>query len=147
LVEAPAPWVRGTGRLLRAHSMLNLGRDLPAAEEDLRGALREVAAIGERWGLSSSLAALAEETGRDGGHEQAAAMWAEAVTYLEELGSLEDIPHFLVKYAHEQWLAGDAAPADRTLERAEAAADAVGSREGRAIALIERADRLRARGD
>ena len=147
LVDDPDPWVRATGRMLRAHSMLNLGHDLPAAEEDLRGSLREFTALGERWGLSSSLAALAEETGRDGGHERAAAMWAEALTYLEELGSLEDIPHFLVKYAHEQWLAGDAAAAHRTFDRAVAAADAVGSREGRAAALVERAELLRAQGD
>jgi tetratricopeptide (TPR) repeat protein len=147
LVDDPDPWVRATGRLLRAHSVLNLGRDLATAEEDLRGALREFTAIGERWGLSSSLAALAEEVSRDGGHERAAAMWAEAVTYLEELGSLEDVPHFLVKYAREQWLAGDASAAHRTLDRAEAAADSVGSREGRAGALVERAQLLRIHGD
>jgi len=147
LVDDPDPWVRATGRLLRAHSVLNLGRDLATAEEDLRAALGEFTAIGERWGLSSSLAALAEEVSRDGGHERAAAMWAEAVTYLEELGSQEDVPHFLVKYAREQWLAGDAAAARRTLDRAEAAADAVGSREGSATALLERAQLLRAQGD
>src|SRR5262249_1642885 len=95
LVDDPDPGVRATGRLLRAPPRRNLGRDLAGAEQDLREAVKAFTAIGERWGLSSSLAALAEEVSRDGDHERAAAMWAEAVTYLEELGSHEDIPHFV----------------------------------------------------
>jgi tetratricopeptide (TPR) repeat protein len=147
LVDDPDPWVRATGRLLRAHSVLNLGRDLADAEADLRLSLRDFTALGERWGLSSSLAALADETSRDGDHEQAAAMWAEAVTYLEELGSLEDVPHFLFKFAREQWLAGDPAAAHRTLDRGAAVAEAIGSRESMAVTLVERAELLRNHGD
>jgi predicted ATPase/DNA-binding SARP family transcriptional activator len=147
LDDDPDLWVRAIGRLLRAHSRLNLGRNLPDAEADLRAALADFAALGERWGRASCLAALAEETSRDGHHELAAAMWAEALTYLEELGSLEDVPQFLVKLAHEQWMAGDVDEAHATLDRTQSRASEVGLGEGTAAALVERADLLRLAGD
>jgi predicted ATPase/DNA-binding SARP family transcriptional activator len=146
LFDDPDRWVRATARLIHAHAVLNLGHNHEQADLDLAEAFANYAALGERWGLSATLAAVAEQASRAGDYERAATCLTEALAHLRSLGANEDAPQFQVQLAHQRWLLGDRAGAAELLDDAEREAERLGLREGRASVWHARAEQARHRG-
>jgi predicted ATPase/DNA-binding SARP family transcriptional activator len=146
LATDPDPWVRATSRLMHAHAVLNLGRGHGEAEADLAEALREFTVLGERWGLSATLASLAEQASRSGDHHQAITWLTEAIEHVQALGTREDVPVSKVRLAHEFWLIGEPERAVSMLDEAQFEAELLGVRESEAAIRHERAEIARHRG-
>src|SRR6185503_6716835 len=68
LFDNPDPWTRSAGRLIYAHTQMNLGRSPAGAREHFDQALAGFRALGERWGLAFTLTALAEQSAMLGDH-------------------------------------------------------------------------------
>ncbi|MBB4749303.1 BTAD domain-containing putative transcriptional regulator [Actinoplanes lobatus] len=145
LLDDPDPWLRAVAVMFIAQIRLNFGEDLETAEAELRQALAGFRAVGERWGLGSTLTALADLAAARGDREGAVACQREALALIEEVGLREELPQFRVKLAHQLWLTGDLDGAREMLDRAEeharedgGAAVTAAVRHGRAaIALAE----------
>jgi predicted ATPase/DNA-binding SARP family transcriptional activator len=134
------PWIRAVGLMMRAHVLVNLGRQHDQAEADFRRALDGFRALGERWGMAFALSALAELFGWRGEHRQAAALLEEALDYIGELGTKEDLPPIQVRYAQELWLRGERDRAGAVLAEAQRVAEQVGLPEVLTHVEIARAD-------
>jgi predicted ATPase/DNA-binding SARP family transcriptional activator len=146
LVADDDPWARATGYLLRAHARANLGGPGDAARQDMLAARDHFAALGERWGLSSSESVLAEDAARAGRRDEARQRWTDAIAHLEALQAREDLPQMRTRLSHELWLHGDLDAAERTLDVALREAESIGAGEALANALLERGDQRRAAG-
>jgi predicted ATPase/DNA-binding SARP family transcriptional activator len=147
LLHAPDPWTRAIAYLVRAHGRLNLGLSTRAAERDFKLSLDGFTELGERWGLSFTLSALGELQGRRGDHRAAIEHLEQALTYLGELGAVEDKPQVQVRLAQEYLLVGDRRRADATLEAARESADRIGVLDGIGYVKYAQAEFARFDGD
>jgi predicted ATPase len=126
LYEDPDPWLRAVSRMMAAHLRLNYGHSAESAEAEMRAALRGFRAVGERWGIGTTLSTLGDLAAARGEFEQAVEWQREAVALVREVGIREDVPQLEVKLAHQLWLAGDRAEARRVLKQARRTAEEIG---------------------
>jgi predicted ATPase/DNA-binding SARP family transcriptional activator len=135
LFDDADPWLRATTRMMHAHSLINLGRQMDVAESDFEAALEAYQELGERWGIAFSLSAVAERASHRGEHRKAAECYTEAVAQIAELGTLEDQPPLQSRLANELWLLGERDRAWAVLADGRRIADRLGLPE--ALAAIE----------
>ena len=147
LFTDPDPWLRAASKMIISHLRLNFGRDNALAYAEMREALAGFRAIGERWGTSFTLSALAELSAADGDFAQAVRWQREAIALVHEVGIREDLPQFEVKLAHQLLLAGEPDAGRRMLARARASADEIGLAEVIASVEYGRATYARLDGD
>ncbi|MFC7381295.1 AfsR/SARP family transcriptional regulator [Sphaerisporangium rhizosphaerae] len=113
----PDPWVVASAHLLRAHLRYNTGR-LAEGEADVRAALEGFRDVGDRWGVSTAMAALAEVSTLRGDNATTIATISEALTLVEEIGAVEDTPYMRTRLAMALHASGDRAAAHAVLDRA-----------------------------
>lgn len=101
------PWVRAMARLNRALTLINVGRPHTQAHHDLESALTEFRAIGERWGITSCLTALAGLATWRGDLTTAITCYEQAITVITEAVDSQDAWLMRLKLAHLRWLHGD----------------------------------------
>ncbi len=131
-VHDPDPWVRATALMIRGHVQLNFGRDHEQVERDFRTAHEIYRRLGERWGLSFTLSSLASIASWRGDLAATVAARREALTYVTELGSIDDLVQFRAQLARDLWQTGDTDGAAAALAEARRAADRIGLPELRA---------------
>ncbi|OLF12225.1 hypothetical protein BLA60_09550 [Actinophytocola xinjiangensis] len=140
-------WVRGTALVMRAHAVLNAGREHDVAEADFRRGLAAFESVGERWGMSFTLCSLADMLAWRGELAAAADSYRDAIRLLGQLVVNEDLVRYRLK------LASLLVQLDRTEESAEALAEAQrdadegGLPECLAAVAATRADLARRRGE
>jgi predicted ATPase/DNA-binding SARP family transcriptional activator len=130
--DHPAAWVRGVARMMYGHAEVNIGRRDNTSAENFALALAEFRSVGDRWGIATTLSALAELTARYGDHARAAAYFEESLAELVPLGVAEDVPEMQARYAYQLWLIGEPHRALAELENAQRTADRLGTDEARA---------------
>ncbi|MFJ9823439.1 ATP-binding protein [Streptomyces sp. NPDC101160] len=143
--DGPDPWGRAVARYVAAYGFLGDG-DTEAAERSLGEAAEGFRALGDRWGTSLALDALADLAGGRGDRARAIALTDEALALTEQLGALEDSADLLVNRG-DQLAADDRTAARAAYARAAELAGAAGSADRLAAALRGQADLALAEGD
>jgi tetratricopeptide (TPR) repeat protein len=139
--------VRALARLHLGKLKLMIGQDEPGAEADLRRALAEFRALGERFGISFALSELADQLAARGELATACEHYEQAAVVVTEIGAVDDVIQIRSRLAHLHWLLGD--------EEASAAAMAEAERHARRVTwpgtlgalALARAELARWRGD
>jgi hypothetical protein len=142
LIDDEDPWVRAAARLSRV-------RMLPPDHRsaDIEQGLLEFRSIGDRWGISYSLAMLAELAARRGDIGAALDYSQQAISVITEIGAVEDLVLIQAREAQLRWLLGDVVGSAATIARAErAAADLHWPDAGAGVAFYK-ADLARWSGD
>ncbi|HEX6470027.1 MAG TPA: BTAD domain-containing putative transcriptional regulator [Streptosporangiaceae bacterium] len=121
--------------------------DLIAAEADFEAGLAAFQALGERWGMSGTLAELARLAGWRGDRDRARALAGAALELFEQLGAAEDVADLLCLRADGLVRDGDLAGARAEYERAAGAARRSGAPEKVASARRGLGDVARLAGD
>jgi predicted ATPase/DNA-binding SARP family transcriptional activator len=116
-VGHPDPWVSAIARILRAHTVLNLGRRHAEAEADFLAAIDMLAAHGERWGQAVALGGLAMLESWRGEHAAAVGHYRQAIGFAAAFGSTEDEVRFRLFTVRELWLLGKREAARRRAAR------------------------------
>jgi predicted ATPase len=142
----PDPWVAAVARLLRTGMADNSG-DPAATKYHAELALEQFRAVGDRWGISSALCAVAQQHTYAGDHDRAAEEYAEAIELIREIGSTEDESRALIWLADLRVRQGDIAAARRTARHAVALTEASGSLVQRTFTLAIAAIVERLAGD
>ncbi|WP_307792997.1 BTAD domain-containing putative transcriptional regulator [Glycomyces niveus] len=119
LVADPDPWVRAQARFASGRLRLVLGSDETDVDTDMALALKEFRDLGDRWGISSVLMAMAERLAAQGEYAGACTQLDEAAAALAELGSTEEVISIRARQAQLHWLAGDERASAAALEQAE----------------------------
>ncbi|MEV4249631.1 BTAD domain-containing putative transcriptional regulator [Streptosporangium canum] len=88
------PWERAVVHLLWGYPQLASG-DLAQAEHEFASAADAFRSLGDRWGTSLALDALASLAGLYGDPSKAIALIDEALALTEQLGAVEDLPDLL----------------------------------------------------
>jgi predicted ATPase/DNA-binding SARP family transcriptional activator len=101
-------WGQALGLMFRAFIEENEGQ-AERSEHDLRAARKAFVATGDRWGLAMTSRALAGVHSLAGDHDSAIAAYREALTYLEELGSVDDVSETVALIGLELLRSGDLA--------------------------------------
>jgi tetratricopeptide (TPR) repeat protein len=102
------PWGQALGVMFRAFIEENEGRH-ERSGHDMLVAKNAFAATGDRWGLAMTTRALAGVHSLDGDHDAAIAAYREALTYLDELGSVDDVAETVARIGLELLRSGDLA--------------------------------------
>lgn len=119
LLDDPDPWVHALARLHHGKLRLILGRDAHDGAADLRQALAEFRALGERFGIMFALSELADETASRGDLAAACAHYEEAAEVVLEVGAVDDLIQILSRQAQLHWLLGDEAASAAAMAEAE----------------------------
>ncbi|MEV0201888.1 BTAD domain-containing putative transcriptional regulator [Nonomuraea sp. NPDC050691] len=131
--DCPDPWARAAARYVHGYGLLGEG-DTAGAEQAFRAAAGAFRSLGDRWGTSLALDAIAGLAGAAGDRAKAVALTDEAFALAEELGALEDGADLLVNRGDH--LAGDDLAAARAdYERAARLAHTAGGSTCLAAAL------------
>ncbi|MGY0235191.1 BTAD domain-containing putative transcriptional regulator [Longispora urticae] len=128
--DDPDPWLGAAARVAHAFVAFNVGFEAETAEADSLASLAVFRRLGDRWGISLALSAVAEHRTRTGDHRGAATAYAESATLTAELGAYEDLPQFQTRQAEQWWLAGEHTRAWEVLAEARRAAERAGLVEG-----------------
>ena len=110
------PWRRAMGLFYRAQHASEMGR-LDGVEEELRVALREFRAIGERWGIALVLTILADVIDLRADDAATIAALEEAVAIGRELNAWGDLAYVEARLAMVRARSGDLAQGRSELER------------------------------
>jgi predicted ATPase/DNA-binding SARP family transcriptional activator len=110
------PWLRAIGLVYRAQHASEMGR-LDGVEEELRVALREFRAIGERWGIALVLTILADVIDLRADDAATIAALEEAVAIGRELNAWGDLPYVEARLAIMRARSGDLARGRSELDR------------------------------
>jgi predicted ATPase/DNA-binding SARP family transcriptional activator len=110
------PWLRSMGTFYRAMNATEMGR-LEGVEDELRVALGEFRAIGERWGAALVLTILADLTDLRADHAASIAALEEAVVIGRELNAWGDLAYVEARLAIVRARTGDLARARTDLDR------------------------------
>ncbi|MBT2231526.1 BTAD domain-containing putative transcriptional regulator [Nonomuraea sp. NEAU-A123] len=102
----PDPWTRALLLLMRAFAAEQMGEGASVVTH-LRAALDAFRKVGDRWGLITTLNALAEEQGLRGDSAGAVCTCEEALQAAIELGSPEEVLSVRVRLGVERARAGD----------------------------------------
>src|SRR4029077_11928443 len=95
------------GRILRAHTALNVGRQHAQAEADFLAGADILAGLGERWGQAVALGGLAMLEGWRGEPAAAVAHYRRAREFAAAFGSTEDEVQFRLLMVRQLWLLGE----------------------------------------
>jgi hypothetical protein len=101
------PWVRALARLHLGKMRIMLGQDGGDADAYLEMALAEFWALGERWGISFALTALADRIATRGEFAGACEHYEQAIVVVTEVGAIEDVVQMRSRQARLYWLLGD----------------------------------------
>jgi predicted ATPase/DNA-binding SARP family transcriptional activator len=145
-LASPDPWVAAVARVLRSGLADNVG-DQAATQHHAELALEQFRVLGDRWGISTALCAVAQQHTYAGDHERAAEEYAEAIELIREIGSTEDESRALVWLADLRVRQGDIAAARLTVRQAVAITEAGGSLVQRTFTLAIAAHVERLAGD
>jgi predicted ATPase len=145
-LASPDPWVSAVARLLRSGLADNSG-DPALMQHHAELALEQFRVLGDRWGISSALCAVAQQHTYAGEHDRAAAEYAEAIELIREIGSTEDESRALIWLADLRIRQGDLEGARRTARHAVALTEASGSLVQRTFTLAIAATVERLAGD
>ena len=110
------PWLRAMGRFYRAQHASEMGR-IDGVEAELRDALRDFRAIGERWGIALVLTILADVIDLRADDAATIAALEEAVAIGRELNAWGDLAYVEARLAIVRARAGDLARARAELDR------------------------------
>ena len=125
-LEQGDPWARAAARMFRANMSENSG-DVSGMRADALTALAEFRALGERWGLSSTLRSVGLLHTYDGDLDDAVDAYREALHLAAEFDSREDTEFLLARLADLELRRDDVEEARRYLRQAEARAGDKGS--------------------
>jgi predicted ATPase/DNA-binding SARP family transcriptional activator len=110
------PWLRAMGRFYRAQHASEMGR-VDGVEEELRVALREFRAMGERWGIALVLTILADVIDLRADDAATIAALEEAVAIGRELNAWGDLAYVEARLALVRARSGDLARGRSELDR------------------------------
>ncbi len=125
LLDSADPWVRAIGRWQVVKMQLIFGRGEREVEVELKQALAEFRALGERFGMSLVLGELAGWLALRGDLAGACQYYDQAAAVLTEVGATEDVIEMRTQQALLYWLDGDRDAAGATIAAAERIADGV----------------------
>jgi predicted ATPase len=140
------PWVRATVPLALAQAAENDG-DVEGMRRHLDEALAAFRALGERWGLTTTLSSIANLRMLEDDLDGAAAALEEARTLFLEVGAENDHARLLLDIADVRWRQGDLEGARDYARRSRDATDVGGIESAFAGAFLARVDRLLGRED
>ncbi|WP_248961293.1 AfsR/SARP family transcriptional regulator [Sphaerisporangium perillae] len=146
LFDDPDRWVVACAHLLRAHIHYNAGQ-IAKGEADVRASLEHYRAVGDRWGISTAMAALAEVSTLRGDNATTIAVIKEALELVDEIGAVEDTPYMRSRLAMALHASGDPAGADAVLDEALDICRTAADRMGESGVHIVRGDFARENGD
>jgi predicted ATPase/DNA-binding SARP family transcriptional activator len=145
-LASPDPWVAAVAQLLRSGLADNSG-DPATTQHHAELALEQFRVVGDRWGISGALCAVAQQHTYAGDHDRAAEEYAEAIELIREIGSTEDESRALIWLADLRIRQGDLAAARRTARHAVTLTEASGSLVQRTFTLAVAAIVERLAGD
>jgi predicted ATPase/DNA-binding SARP family transcriptional activator len=116
------PWIAASVRMFRAAAAENDG-DVARMRTDAEIALRQFRAIGERWGIASSLGMLGQLKTMESDLDGAIADLEEALRLTEQLGGHDDALMLNMRLADLCMRTGDVEGARRSIEQMESIAD------------------------
>jgi predicted ATPase/DNA-binding SARP family transcriptional activator len=125
LLSDDDPWTRAQARLTRGRMRIMLGRDERDADADIETALAEFRALGERWGISFALSALADRLAMRGEFGRACRHYEQAAEVVTEVGAIEDVLRIRARQAHVYWLSGDDRASAAAMAEAQRCADRI----------------------
>jgi predicted ATPase/DNA-binding SARP family transcriptional activator/tetratricopeptide (TPR) repeat protein len=140
--QSADPWVRAAVRMLSAFILENSGEP-EQARQAILDAYEQFQAIGDRWGLGSSLESLARISLTDGDVEGALNAFAESGRYLNELGASSDVAGGLCWTALTLVRVGRFDEALAAVDAARDLFDEFSSPHGEALCAFARAEVLR----
>ncbi|MFC4536425.1 BTAD domain-containing putative transcriptional regulator [Sphaerisporangium dianthi] len=146
MFDDPDPWVVASAHLLRAHHGYKTGQ-IAEGEADVRAALEGFRRVGDRWGVSTAMASLAEASALRGDDAATIATISEALTLVDEIGAVEDTPYMRTRLALALHASGDRGGAQMVLNRALDTCRISGDRMGEAGVQSVRGDFAREEGD
>ncbi|WP_155372521.1 BTAD domain-containing putative transcriptional regulator [Catellatospora vulcania] len=147
MLDHEDPWVRALARLHLGKSRILLGHAGQDADTDLRTALTEFQALGERFGISFALTVLADRIATRGEFAAASEYYEQAIAVVTEVGAVEDVIRMRSRQAQLYWLLGDAAAGEAAMAEAERHAERVTWPEALAELALAKAELARWRGD
>ncbi|WP_189162167.1 ATP-binding protein, partial [Sphaerisporangium melleum] len=146
MLDDPEPWVVACAHLLRAHLRYGAGL-IEEGERDVRASLAGFRSVGDRWGISTAMAALAEVSTLRGDDAATIAIMREALMLAEEIGAVEDTPYMRTRLAAALHATGDRAGALEVLGQALELCRVCGDRLGESGVHGVRGDLAREEGD
>ncbi|MFI6534261.1 BTAD domain-containing putative transcriptional regulator [Nonomuraea sp. NPDC050547] len=146
LLNHADPWVVASGHLMAGLLSYYSGH-IGSCEADLRAALTGYRAVGDRWGISSALAAVGDLHVLRGEVHQGIEVMGEALEVMRTLGSVEDTPYLRARLAIALDLAGDRTRAERHLAEVADLVVRFGDRVGEAGVTAAQGDLARRDGD
>ena len=141
------PWTRANARLSRGRMRIMLGRDEIEADADIETALAEFRALGERWGISFGLTALADRLAMRGDFDLACQHYEQAAEVVIEVGAIEDVLRIRARQAQVYWLSGDDRASASAMAAAQRCAERIVWPEALADLALAKAELARWRGD
>nr|WP_238345285.1 BTAD domain-containing putative transcriptional regulator [Actinopolymorpha cephalotaxi] len=147
LLVADDPWTRANARLTRGRMRILLGHDERDADADIETALAEFGAIGERWGVSFALTALADRLAVRGEFDRACRHYDQAVEAVTAVGAIEDALRIRSQQAQVYWLAGDHEASALAMAEAQQYADRIVWPDALAQLAFVKAELARWQGD
>ena len=145
-VANPHPWVSAIARILRAHTVLNLGGRHAEAEAGFQAAADILAGLGERWGQAVALGGLGQLASWRGDPAASVGHFRRARELAAAFGSTEDEVHFHLFMVRELWLLGERETAWAELRAALPDAERLGLPELTAFAAYTTGDLARLDG-
>ncbi|WP_163509678.1 ATP-binding protein [Fodinicola acaciae] len=122
------PWCQALEPL--GHGLLQLFRAQPRdAEKSILVALERFRVIGERWGLTLTIGALAQVSSWQGRHAEAVSLLGEAIELITPLRAIDDLAEILLQRAAERLVVGDQSGAEADCLRALTLAKRCGARD------------------
>ncbi|MFI9489308.1 BTAD domain-containing putative transcriptional regulator [Promicromonospora sp. NPDC052451] len=119
VLDDPDPWVRALARLHLGKLRLILGDTGHDGAADLRVALAEFRALGERFGIMFALSELADDAAACGNLAGACAHYEQAAEVVTEMGAVDDLIQIRTRQAQLHWLLGDADASASAMAEAE----------------------------
>ncbi|WIV59550.1 BTAD domain-containing putative transcriptional regulator [Amycolatopsis nalaikhensis] len=147
LLDDEDPWTRAQARLTLGRMRIMLGRDERQADEDIETALAEFQELGERWGISSALTALADRLAVRGEFDRACLHYEQAADAVTEVGTIEDVLRIRAGQAQAYWLSGDARASSAAMAEAQRCADRIVWPDALAELALAKAELARRQGD
>jgi tetratricopeptide (TPR) repeat protein len=147
LAERDDPWYRALGHLGSGFQAWLVAGDAARAERHWRACLDGFRAVGDRWGMITSLGVLADLADHRGEPATATGLLGEALGLAEELDSAVDIAELLCSRASYALRAGDHAGAAAACERAVELSRRAGAADTLALAHLGLAETARLRGE
>jgi predicted ATPase/DNA-binding SARP family transcriptional activator len=141
------PWVRALARLQMGKLRVMFGQGGTDADEYLETALAEFQALGERFGISFGLTALAERVAVRGEFTRAGDLYEQAIVAVSEVGAPEEVIEMRARQAVMFAMAGDRDSAAASIADAERRARRVTWPSALAELALAKADLARWDGD